>query len=78
MREVSIRELSNEGGSVIERVLQGELIVVTKSGHPVAELRPVRKVPLTADRLVARWRTVPVIDLGALRADIDELLSAQA
>lgn len=74
---MSIRELRNEGGSVIERVLQGEVITVTRSGHSVAVLRPVNQPPLTADRLLARWANVPVVDLSALREDVDDLLSAQ-
>jgi len=38
--EVSIRELRNRGGEVIERVVQGERLTVTRDGHGVAELRP--------------------------------------
>ncbi len=76
MPDVSVRELRNQGGSVIERVLQGEIITVTKSGTPVAELHPLRHASLTAQQLVARWVTVPTIDAVALRRDVDGVLDA--
>lgn len=76
MGDVSIRELRNEGGSVIERVLAGELITITKSGTPVAQLRPVDRAPLQASELLSRWRGVPVVDLDHLRADADTILDA--
>ena len=74
MAEVSIRELRNEGGSVIERVLHGELITVTKGGVPVAELRPVPPRPVPSALLLQRWRGLPHVDAAQLRSDIDDLL----
>ena len=47
MTDVSIRELRNDGGSVVARVLRGELITITRSGTPVAELRPATAGPVT-------------------------------
>lgn len=76
MGEVSIRELRNEGGSVLERVLEGELVTITKAGHPIAELRPLGRPTMTAAQLLRRWKNVPTIDAGALRRDLDELLDA--
>jgi prevent-host-death family protein len=40
MAEITIRELRNHGGEVVDRVAQGEQITVTRAGKPVAELRP--------------------------------------
>lgn len=77
MSEVSIRELRNEGGSVVERVLQGELITITRSGSPVARLAPIGRTPLTARELVDRWRRVPVVDVSALRRDVDAVLDTR-
>lgn len=34
---VSIRELQHRGGQVIERVLAGEALTLTRSGTPVAD-----------------------------------------
>ncbi len=73
MTDVTIRELRNQGGEVIDRAAQGEQITITRSGRPVAELRPLRPA-VTADSLLERWRRLPEVDPAALRADVDELL----
>ena len=73
MAEVTIRELRNQGGEVVDRAARGERITITRSGRPVAELRPLRP-PLSADALVERWKRLPPVDLAALRADMDELI----
>ena len=71
MDRVNIRDLRNHGGEVIDRVAGGEAVVVTRSGKPVAELRPVLPDALDATTLLARWRNVPVLNAAALRADVD-------
>ena len=38
MGSVTIRDLRNHGGDVIDRVLSGESVVITRAGVPVAEL----------------------------------------
>jgi prevent-host-death family protein len=72
MASVTIRELRNQGGEVVDRAARGERITITRSGRPVAELRPLRP-PLSADALLERWRRVPAVDPLALREDIDGL-----
>ena len=74
MNEVTIRELRNHGGDVLERVVRGEALIVTRDGQAIAELRPLRRRPLPAPVLVNRWRGLPVVDGARLRADIDGLL----
>ena len=74
MAEVTIRELRNQGGEVVDRVARGEQITITRAGKPVAELRPVRRQPLTAETLLARWHRLPAVDYRALRADLDEVM----
>ncbi len=76
MGMVSVRELRNDGGRVLDRVAGGEHVVVTRDGHPVAELVPIRPRPLTAEALLERWRRLPVLDAARLRHDVDELLDA--
>jgi prevent-host-death family protein len=76
MAEVSIRELRNHGGDVVDRAARGEPITITRAGKAVAELRAVSHPPLVAETLLARWRRVPPIDPVALRADVDEFLDA--
>jgi antitoxin (DNA-binding transcriptional repressor) of toxin-antitoxin stability system len=70
---VTIRELRNHGGEVVDRAAAGELITITRDGRPVAELRALRP-PLSADALLEHWRRLPAVDPVALRADVDELL----
>ena len=74
MSDVTIRELRNHGGDVIDRVLAGERLTVTRAGEPVAELTPVPRRPLRAETLIARWATLAHVDPAGLRADIDALI----
>jgi prevent-host-death family protein len=75
--EVSIRELRNHGGDVVDRAAGGEPITITRAGKAVAQLRPLPPAPLAAAVLVERWRRLPPIDPVRLRADIDEVLDAR-
>lgn len=72
--EVSIRELRNHGGEVVDRVVTGERLVVTRSGAPVAELRPLTRQPIAAGELLRRWRHLPHVDADQLRADVDAVI----
>jgi prevent-host-death family protein len=73
MTDVTIRELRNNGGEVVDRAARGEPITITRSGQPVARLTPVRP-PLSAGALHERWKRLPAIDPAALRADVDEVV----
>jgi antitoxin (DNA-binding transcriptional repressor) of toxin-antitoxin stability system len=70
---VSIRDLRNHGGEVVDRAARGEQITITRSGTEVAELRALKQ-PLSAEALLERWRRLPPIDAAALRSDVDRLL----
>jgi prevent-host-death family protein len=74
MGEVTIRDLRNHGGDVVDRVAAGERLIVTRDGRPVAELRPVRVRGASATTLLARWRRLPPMDGKALRGDLDSTL----
>ena len=77
MSEVSIRDLRNHGGEVVDRAARGEAITITRAGAPVAQLRPLPARGLRAEQLLARWRTLPKVDANLLRADIDATLDAR-
>lgn len=77
MSEVSIRDLRNHGGDVVERAARGEPITITRAGAPVAQLRPLPPSPLTAEQLLLRWRRLPAVDAEMLRADIDTVLDGR-
>ena len=74
MGTVSVRDLRNYGGQVLDSVEKGEPVIVTRDGKPVAELRPLSGPGLSAQALLDRWKNVPGIDGAALRADIAEVL----
>jgi prevent-host-death family protein len=74
MDEVTIRDLRNRGGEVMERVERGETLTVTRAGVPVGELRPLPRPRISANTLLARWRSVPTVEAEAFRADIDAVL----
>ena len=74
MASVSVRDLRNRGGVVIDRVLAGESLTVTRSGRPVAELRPLPRLPLVSTTISERRRHLPPMDPLALRDDLDRVI----
>ena len=74
MADVTIRELRNQGGKVVDRVVAGARITVTRDGKAVAELRPLERAPLPAPVLLERWHRLPGVDPEALRRDLDAVL----
>ena len=77
MAEVTIRDLRNHGGEVIDRVQAGEQITITRDGRPVAVLVPVTATSVPVELLLARWRRLPAVDPISLREDIDAILDTR-
>ena len=71
MADVTIRDLRNHGGEVVDRVSAGETVTITRAGRPVAELRPVRPTGMTAATLLARWQRLPALDRESFARDLD-------
>lgn len=76
MKDITIRDLRNHGGDVVDRVLAGECLTVTRAGKPVAELRPLPKSGFDSATLLERWQHLPVVDETAFRDDVDGLLDS--
>ena len=74
MSEVSIRDLRNHGGDVVDRAAKGERLTITRSGKPVAELRPLEREPLSLEVILARRRHLPAVDPDQLRHDLDQIV----
>jgi prevent-host-death family protein len=74
MTNVSIRDLRNHGGEIIDRVEHGEAVRITRDGRPVAELRPLEAQRLTLPAILERFRSLPAMDPIALREDIDSVI----
>ena len=69
---VTIRELRNQGGQVLDRVLAGEQLTITRDGQPVAELSPL-SIPTNLTTLKKRAAKLKAIDPISLRNDLDEI-----
>lgn len=78
MTTVSLRDLRNHGGDVLDSVARGESVTVTRRGKPLAELRPISTTGTPASGLIAGWRGIPVVDFAALRADLRGVIDASA
>jgi prevent-host-death family protein len=55
MTTYSVAEAKNHLPSLIDKALEGEEVVITRHGKPVAELRPRRQVDVTAARAMTEW-----------------------
>lgn len=77
MGEVSIRDLRNHGGEVIDRVEHGERLTITRDGREVAELRPLEQRPLKAGVLIERWSRLPRLDADTLHRDLDKTIDSR-
>jgi antitoxin (DNA-binding transcriptional repressor) of toxin-antitoxin stability system len=74
MGTVTIRDLRNRGGDVIERVEAGEMLTVTRDGRPVAELRRARSPGVARATLLEHWKRLPEVDSDQLRREIDAVV----
>jgi antitoxin (DNA-binding transcriptional repressor) of toxin-antitoxin stability system len=71
-RKISQRELRNESGEIMRALDRGETFVVTRSGVPLGELRPLRqKQFVRAEVAIGHFAGAPRIDANRFRKDID-------
>jgi prevent-host-death family protein len=75
MEAVTVRDLRNKGGEVLDRVERGERVIVTRDGRPIAELRPLPRRSAGPAELIERRKRLPRVDPDALRHDIDSVVS---
>ncbi len=73
---VTVRDLRNRSREVLERVAQGETVMVTRDGRPIAELRGVARPPIPAQTLLNRWHHLPRVDPAKLRRDLETHLDS--
>jgi prevent-host-death family protein len=74
MSEATVRELRNRGGHVLDRVMAGERVTITRDGEAVAQLLPMGRRPLSADAVVERFGKLPRVDPVAFRRDVDSVV----
>ena len=75
---VSVRDLRNDGGRVLDRVERGETVTITRNGRPVAELRPLPRRGRSLADVDRRFSRLPALDESAFRRDIDSLIDPVA
>lgn len=77
LAEVTVFDLERHGGEILNRVAQGESLIVTRDGEAVAEFRPLPRPPLSATMLLKRWQGIPTIDAERFKSDIDGVLDSR-
>jgi hypothetical protein len=70
---VTVFELRSDSGQVLDRVLAGELLTITRDGQPVAEMSPI-SIPAGLSTLKTRAAKLKAIDPVLLRNDLEELV----
>jgi len=73
MTVITQRELRNESARVMDDVEAGQSFLLTRRGHAIAQIVPIRgpRTTVPTDELVAGLRGMPHLDAVALRADAD-------
>jgi antitoxin (DNA-binding transcriptional repressor) of toxin-antitoxin stability system len=70
---VSVFELRSDSGQVLDRVLAGELLTITRDGQPVAEMSQI-SIPAGLSTLKTRATKLKAIDPVLLRNDLEQLV----
>ena len=78
VRTITGHQLHDDSAEILGRVEAGESFLVTRDGHPIAEIRPVpASVPAGRQRFVSREHLLALvqdmepIDSARFRADLD-------
>lgn len=74
--EITQRDLRNRSKEIMDAVAQGHGFTVTRNGHRIGELIPLRRHRRFVPRaeFVAMSQRAPAVDLAAFRADQDAAL----
>ena len=69
--EISQRDLRTRSREIMDAVEHGQSFTVTRDGHRIAELIPLRRRRrlVSKEEFVAMSRNAPAVDLAAFRAD---------
>ena len=62
MKSINIHQAKTHLSRLLERVLQGEEILIARNGQPVARLAPVTPAPRRPGRLKGKIRMAPDFD----------------
>lgn len=77
--EITQRDLRTKSREIMDAVEHGESFTVTRDGHRIGELIPLRRRRFVSrQEFTAMSRNAPGIDPGAFRADQDAAQDQQA
>ncbi len=78
--EITQRDLRNRSKEIMDAVEGGQTFTVTRDGHQIAELIPLRRRRrfVTRQEFAAMSRTAPSLDLERFRADQDAAIDHEA
>jgi antitoxin (DNA-binding transcriptional repressor) of toxin-antitoxin stability system len=75
-RVISQRDLRNDNAAIMREIEDGNGFIVTRHGHPVAELTPLRRHRFVSKASVlAGFSHAPDIDRKQFQKDIDAVAS---
>lgn len=72
---MSVRDLSRNGSAILDAVMRGESMTVTRQGRAIAELRPLRGPGVRIETLQKVFKRCPHVSHDELRADMAEFLN---
>ncbi len=74
-RTITQREMRNDSAAVLREVQAGQVIIVTRNGVPVAEMRPIEPRRFVPRVVIAdAGLRAPRIDAGRFRSDTDAVV----
>jgi prevent-host-death family protein len=78
--EITQRDLRSKSREIMDAVEHGQSFTVTRDGHRIGELIPLRRRRrfVTRQEFTAMSRNAPGVDLEAFRADQDAVLDHEA
>ena len=78
--EITQRDLRTKSREIMDAVEHGQSFTVTRDGHRIGELIPLRRRRRLVPRqeFMAMSRNAPAVDLEAFRADQDAALDHEA
>jgi len=78
--EITQRDLRNRSREIMDAVERGQAFTVTRDGHRIGELIPLRRRRrfVTREEFAAMSRSAPPVDLEAFRADQEAALDHRA
>jgi len=74
-RIITQREFRNQSAAVLREVQEGQTLIVSRNGVPVAELRPIQLRRFVSRAIIAEAAVrAPRIDAGRFRDDLDAVI----